>query len=133
MTDQEIREAREWAEYITAVPNLYGTFAPQARAAARFILDNATPVLPYPLFLAKATHPEHGEGIVISHNPYEDGTVRFAFQSKVTMDGTCVGWVHSSTLTFHTPDHPDVPKTEVDYRSAISRLRRQFSRLGPEA
>lgn len=30
-------------------------------------------------------------------------------------------------------DTPDVPKTEVDYRSAISRLRRQVSRLGPEA
>lgn len=28
---------------------------------------------------------------------------------------------------------PDMPKTEVDYRSAISRLRRQISRLGPEA
>lgn len=27
----------------------------------------------------------------------------------------------------------DVPKTEVDYRRAISRLRRQISRLGPEA
>ena len=106
------------------------------------IYDDLLPSpLPYPLFLAKATHPDHGEGIVISHNPYEDGTVRFAFQSKVTMDGTCVGWVHSSALTFYTPDtskngaeidtstahvdpidtkpdHPEYLETEVDYRNA---------------
>ena len=141
MTEQDAREAREWAEYITAVPKLYGTFAPQALAAARFILDNTDSPLPDPLFLAKATHPDHGEGIVTSHRPDEDGEVRFMFSDEAIGDGTNYQWVEPSTLTFHTPDmsknaakidtstehvdpidtttdHPEFLETEEDYRSA---------------
>ena len=106
MTEQDAREAREWAEYINSVRELHGTHVPQARAAARFILDNTTPALPDPLFLANATHPEHGEGIVSSHFPVMDGAVRFMFPGDAFGDGTNSRWVDTSTLTFHTPDHP---------------------------
>ena len=98
--------------------------------------------LPDRLFGARATHPEYGEGIVISHFPYEDGgTVRFVSHSGATGDGTCSRWVHSSALTFHTPDmsknaaeidtftehvdgidttpdHPEFLETEEDYKDA---------------
>lgn len=103
-TDQTAREAREWAEYITSVRDLHGDYAPQARAAARFILDNTTPALPDPLFGARATHPDYGEGIVGSQFPDGDGDVRFMFPGDETYDGTWAQWVPPSTLTFHTPD-----------------------------
>ena len=118
MTDQETREAREWAEYITAVPKLYGTFAPQARAAARFILDNTDPPLPDPLFGARATHPEYGEGVVGSHFPDEDGKVQFVFPDEAFLDGTSYRWVPTAALTFHTTNHPVILEAEEDYRSA---------------
>lgn len=62
------------------------------------------PPLPGPLFLAKATHPEYGDGIVVSHRPDEEGDVQFVFPDEAIGDGTSRGWVEPSTLTFHTPD-----------------------------
>ena len=99
------------------------------------------PPLPDPLFLAKATHPEHGEGIITSHRPDEDGDVRFMFSDEAIGDGTNYHWVSPSTLTFHTPDmskngdeidtstehvdpidttpdHPKYLETEEDYENA---------------
>lgn len=99
------------------------------------------PVLPDPLFLAKATHSEYGEGIVGSHHPDEEGEVRFMFPDEETDDGTYFLWVNTSTLTFHTqdmskngaeidtstehvdpidttPDHPVFLETEEDYENA---------------
>lgn len=113
--------AREWAEYITSVRELHGDYAPQARAAARFILDNTTPTLPDPLFGARATHPEYGEGIVTSHFPGGGGNVRFMFSNDAIGDGTSYWWVEPSSLTFHTPetpDHPEYLETEQDYANA---------------
>lgn len=69
------------------------------------IYDLLPPVLPGPLFGARATHPDCGEGTVISHYPDRDGDVRFTFQSDGANDGTGTFWVSTSTLTFHTPDH----------------------------
>ena len=92
--------------------------------------DILPPPLPDRLFGAWATHPDWGEGIVFSHHPDEDGELRFMFSDEGSGDGTLGRWVLPSDLTFHTPD---MSKNEVDYRSAISRLRRQVSRLGPEA
>lgn len=117
-TDQDAREAREWAEYITSVRDLYGDYAPQARAAARFILDNTPPDLPEPLFGARAAHPEQGEGAVISHCPDGGGRVRFAAPDEAIADGSRCVWADLSALTFHTPDHPAFLETEEDYRSA---------------
>ena len=140
-TDQDAREARQWAEHITSVRELHGDYAPQARAAARFILDNTDSPLPDPLFGARATHPDYGEGIVISHYPDEEGEVRFVIPDQETVDGTWTRWMKPSELTFHTPDmskneaeidtstehvdgidtrpdHPEFLKTEEDYRSA---------------
>lgn len=74
--------------------------------------------LPDPLFLAKATHSEYGEGVVTSHNPDGDGTVRFMFTDEAIGDGTNYHWVDTSDLTFHTPDHPEFLETEEDYASA---------------
>lgn len=74
--------------------------------------------LPYPLFLAKATHPEFGEGIVISVHTGREGYVRIMFPSKSTDDGTRYVWALPSELTFHTPDHPEFIETEEDYASA---------------
>ena len=141
MTEQTTREAREWAEYITSLPDLHGDYAPQAQAAARFILDNTTPVLPDPLFGARATHPDHGEGMITSHRPDVDGDVRFMFSDEAIGDGTNYHWVSPSTLTFHTqdmskngaeidtstehvdpidttPDHPEFLEAEEDYENA---------------
>ena len=97
--------------------------------------------LPDPLFLAKATHSEYGEGVVTSHNPDGDGTVRFMFTDEAIGDGTNYHWVKPSILTFHTqdmskngaeidtstehvdpidttPDHPEFLEAEEDYASA---------------
>lgn len=72
------------------------------------------PPLPEPLFLAKATHPDHGEGVVISHYPDVDGTVRFMVPEEAIGDGTSYRWMNPSTLTFHTPDHPEYLETEEE-------------------
>lgn len=99
--------------------------------------------LPDPLFGAWATHPEHGEGIVVSHVPYRDGEVQFMFRDEdgATPDGTYIRWVDPSTLAFPTPDmsknvaeidtstehvdpidtrhdHPVFLETEGNYRNA---------------
>lgn len=76
------------------------------------------PPLPDPLFGARATHPEHGEGIVGSDHADKEGEVRFMFPNETTDDGTSFRWVSPSALTFHTPDHPKFLETEEDYRSA---------------
>lgn len=82
------------------------------------IRDLLPPVLPDPLFGARATHPEYGEGIVASRRPENDGRVWFIFPSEAVGSGTQSRWVEPSTLTFHTPDHPVFLETEEDYRSA---------------
>lgn len=75
--------------------------------------------MPDSMFLAEATHPDHGEGIVVSHFPYDDGDVRFMFPNGAFGDGTDCRWLNPSTLTFHTPgDHPEFLESEEDYRSA---------------
>lgn len=155
MTDQEIREAREWAEYINAVPNLHGGYLRQAQAAARFILDSTYPPLPDRLFGERATHPEWGEGIVFSHHPDEDGELRFMFPDEGSGDGTLGRWVSPSTLTFPTPDmskneaeidtstahvdpidtrpdHPVFLETEEDYASAPEGTIVAGSNAGPK-
>lgn len=66
--------------------------------------DLLPPALPDPLFGARATHPDYGEGIVGSQFPDGDGDVRFMFPGDETYDGTWAQWVPPSTLTFHTPD-----------------------------
>ena len=99
------------------------------------------PPLPDPLFLAKATHPDHGEGMITSHRPDVDGDVRFMFSDEAIGDGTNYHWVSPSTLTFHTqdmskngaeidtstehvdpidttPDHPEFLEAEEDYENA---------------
>ena len=130
-----LREALDWRASKPSGDDYDGEFYDRLRALL-------PPALPDPLFLAKATHPEYGEGIVISHFPYEDGgTVRFVSHSGATGDGTCSRWVHSSALTFHTPDmsknaaeidtftehvdgidttpdHPEFLETEEDYKDA---------------
>lgn len=76
------------------------------------------PPLPDPLFGAWATHPSFGDVIVISHCLDEDEEVRLAFQADGISDGTEIVWVPPADLTFHTPDHPVLLKSEEDYASA---------------
>lgn len=71
------------------------------------IYDLLPPVLPDPLFGAWATHPERGDGIVISDYPDDGGDVRFMFRDDGAIDGTMWSWVSPSTLTFRTQDHPE--------------------------
>lgn len=89
--------------------------------------DLLPPALPDPLFGARATHPEYGEGIVGSHHPGTDGNVRLMVPNEAFGDGTDYRWVSPSALTFHTPetpetpetpDHPEFLTTEADYRGA---------------
>lgn len=110
MTDQTIP-----AEKLRALLDGEGSADDKIQA----IYDDLLPApLPYPLFLAKVTHPEHGEGIVVSHFPDEDGKVQFVFSNDAISDGSWRVWVDTSDLTFHTPDHPEFLESEEDYRSA---------------
>lgn len=86
--------------------------------------DLLPPVLPDPIFLARATHRLYGHGAVVSHFPDGDGYVRFMFPDVESDDGTDYRWVSPYTLTFHTPetqetpDHPEFLTTEEDYWGA---------------
>ena len=110
MTDQTIS-----VDNLRALLDGEGSVADKIQAIYDLLPD---PPLPDPLFGARATHPEHGEGVVTSHFPVVDGTVRFMFPDEAFGDGTIFQWVSPSTLTFHTPDHPEFLETEEDYENA---------------
>ena len=109
-----LREALAWRDSKPSGDDYDGEFYDRLR-------NLLTPDLPDPLFLAKATHPYFGEGIVISKFPDEDETVRFLFQDDRKWGGTDYRWVYLSALTFHAPEtsnYPEFLETEEDYRNA---------------
>ena len=114
MTDQTIS-----ADELRALLDGEGSADDKIQAIYDDLLPPAP--LPDPLFLAKATHPEHGEGAVISRVPDGEGEVLFVFRSDETDHGSWQAWVSPATLTFHTPETPDHPVflvTEEDYSNA---------------
>ena len=85
-----------------------------AAGVLKQLRDLLPPVLPDPLFGARATHPAYGEGIVASHRPHPDDAVFFMFPDESTAYGTNYQWVSPSTLTFHTPETPEFLETEQE-------------------
>ena len=129
-----LREALDWRDSKPSGDDYDGEFYDRLR-------NLLPPALPDPLFGARATHPEYGEGTVISHHPDKDGEVRFTVRGDDSDDGTWSRWVKPQTLTFHTPDmsknaaeidtstahvdpidttpdHPVFLETEEDYANA---------------
>ena len=125
--------AREWAEYITSVRELHGDYAPQARAAARFILDTTQS----PTMADIAWDDEVHAGLCAEHP--ENGLVRMLYK-----DGTLIGCITTDGVVLtlfvenltpipgtrldltprrepepeSTPDHPTELTIEADYRNA---------------
>ena len=50
------------------------------------------------LFGRRATHPEHGRGIIVSRKPDSDGEVRFAYRNSSYTDGVDTRFVRPESL-----------------------------------